>query len=137
MAAANRTATEWERKTKEFKTKKLQKQQARERGEEINSDDDDDDDDDEEDDEVVADIEWGDLGSEDALTGAHPLMQGHFLFHAREGTAVRPEEAAGWTVGPSLAPSGVGRSATAPVVPREGGGSAAVPPDTREASPLA
>jgi len=46
---------------------------AWERGEETDSDDDDNDDD-EEYDEVVADIEWGDLGSEDALTGTHSSM---------------------------------------------------------------
>ena len=84
---------EWEKKTKEFKRKKKQqKQQAQERGEETDSDDDNDD---EEYDEVVADIEWGYLGSEDALTGTHSLMQGPFLFHVREGEAVRPEEEAG------------------------------------------
>ena len=72
MAAANRTAAEWEKKTKEFKRKKKQqKQQAQERGEETDSDDDNDD---EEYDEVVADIEWGDLESEDALIGTHSLM---------------------------------------------------------------
>ena len=71
VATGNRTAAEWDRKTKELKRKKmLQKQQAWERGEEIDSDDDNDDDE-EEYDEVVADIEWGDLGGEDALTGAH------------------------------------------------------------------
>ena len=67
MVVANRTTAKWERKTKEFKRKKqLQKQQARERGEETDSADDDD--------EVVADIEWGNLGGEDALIGAHSSM---------------------------------------------------------------
>ena len=72
MATANHTMVEWEKKMKEFKKKKkLQKQQARERGEEIDSDDDDDD---EEYDEVITDIEWGDLESEDALIGVHSSM---------------------------------------------------------------
>ena len=63
---------EWEKKMKEFKRKKKQlKLQAWERGEETYSDDDDDD---EEDDEVVVDIEWGDLESEDTLTGTHSSM---------------------------------------------------------------
>jgi len=70
----------------------LRKQQAQERGEETDSDNDDDDDD-EEDDEVVVDIEWGDLESEDVLTGTHSSMQGPFLCHTREDVAVRPGEA--------------------------------------------
>ena len=40
----------------------------------METDSDDDDDDEEEDDEVVVDTEWGDLGSEDALTGTHSSM---------------------------------------------------------------
>lgn len=113
MAVVNRTAVEWERKTKEFKRKKmLQKQQVWERGEETNSDDDNDDD--EEYDEVVANIEWGDLGGEDTLIGAHSSMQRPFPFYSRKGEAMRLEEEAGQTVVPSLAPSGVGRSATHP-----------------------
>ena len=71
VVATNCTTAEWERKTKEFKRKKmLQKQQARERGEETDSDDDDDDDEEE----VVIDTKWGDLGSEDVLTGTHSSM---------------------------------------------------------------
>ena len=93
----------------------LQKQQARERGEETDSDDD------EEYDEVVADIEWGDLGGEDALTSAHSLMRGPFPFHAREGEAVRPEEEASQTIGPSFASSRVGGSTTVPEVPAGAG----------------
>jgi len=101
MAVANRTAAEWQKKTKEVKRKKkLQKLRAWERGEETDSDDE------EEDDEVVADIEWDDLGSEDTLTGTHSSMQGPFPFHARERVAVRLEEEAGRTVSPSLAPPG-------------------------------
>ena len=89
MATTNHTTAEWERKTKEFKRKKmLQKQQAREQGEETDSDDDDNDN--EEYDEVVADIEWGNLGSEDVLTGTRSSLQGPFPFHAREDEAVRP-----------------------------------------------
>ena len=44
---------------------------------------------------VVIDIEWGNLGSEDALIGTHSSMQGPFPFHAREGEAVRSEEEVG------------------------------------------
>ena len=44
---------------------------AWEQGEEIDSDDDDDND---EDDEVVADTEWDDLASEDALIGVYLSM---------------------------------------------------------------
>ena len=74
LATTNRTTVEWDRKTRELKRKKmLRKQQAWERGEETDSDDDDDDDD-EEYDEVVTDIEWGNLGGEDALIGAHSSM---------------------------------------------------------------
>ena len=107
MVMVNRTAAEWERKTKEFKRKKmLNKQQAWERGEETDSDDNDEEE--EEYDEVVADIEWDDLGREDTLIGTHSSMQGPFSFHAREGAAVRPEEV-GRTIGPSLGPSVGGR----------------------------
>ena len=64
---ANRTVAEWDRKTKELKRKKmLQKQQARERGDEIDNDVDDDE---EEFDEVVADVEWDVLEGEDTLIG--------------------------------------------------------------------
>ena len=70
VVTANRTAAEWQKKTKEDeRRKKQQKLRARERGEEIGSDDDDDDD--KEDDEVDADTEWDDLASEDTLTGIH------------------------------------------------------------------
>jgi len=125
MAAANRTAAEWQKKTKEVeRKKKQQKLQARERGEETDSDDNDDDD--EEDDEVVTDTEWGDLGDEDTLTGTHSSMQGPFLFHAREGAAMRSEEA-GWIVGLSLEPLGAGGSTTKPKVPVKGSGPTAVP----------
>ena len=69
LATAIRTAAEWDRKTKELKRKKmLQKQQAWERGEEIDCDDEDDE---EEFDEVVADVEWDVLEGEDSLTGTH------------------------------------------------------------------
>ena len=70
VATVNRTTAKWQKKMKEFKKKKkLQKLQAWERGEETDSDDDN-----EEDDEVVTDIEWDDLGSEDVLTGTHSSM---------------------------------------------------------------
>ena len=80
----------------------------------------------EEDDEVVTGVEWDDLGSEDTLTDTYSSMQGPFSFHARDDAAVRPEEV-GRTIGPSLEPSGAGRSATAPEVPAEGSGPAIVP----------
>ena len=80
MAAANRTAAEWQKKTKEDeRRKKQQKLRARERGEETDSDDNDDNDD-----EVVVDSEWDDLESEDTLIGTHSSMQGPFPFHAGE-----------------------------------------------------
>ena len=48
--------TEWDKRTRELKKKKmLWKQQAQDRGEETGSDDDDDD---EDFDEVVADVDW-------------------------------------------------------------------------------
>ena len=113
---------EWEKKTKTFKRKKKQqKQQAHERGEETDCDDD------EEYDEVVTDIEWGDLESEDALTGTHSSMQGPFPFHAGEDEAVRPKEEAGRTVGPSLGSSGANGSATTLEVPVEESDPTAMP----------
>ena len=84
MAMANRTTTEWDRKTRELKRKKmLRKQQAWERGEETGSDDDDDDEE-EEFDEVVANVEWDVLEGEDSLTGTRLPTQGPFLFHVGE-----------------------------------------------------
>ena len=78
MAAANRTATEWDKKTRELRKKKLlRKRQARDQGEETGSDDDDNDDD-----EVAADVDWDILEDEDMLTDAHRPMQGPFPFHA-------------------------------------------------------
>ena len=70
MAATNRSAAEWDRRTIELrKQKMLQKQQAWDRGEEAGSDDDDDnDDDDEESGEVPADVDWDVLEGEDSLT---------------------------------------------------------------------
>ena len=57
----------WDRRTRELKKKEmLQKQQARDRGEEIGSDDDDD-----EFNEVVADVDWDVLEGEDTLTDTH------------------------------------------------------------------
>ena len=68
MEIVNRTAVEWDSKTKELKRNKmLPKQQAREQGEETNSDEDDDDN--EEYDEVVANVEWDVLEGEDSLIG--------------------------------------------------------------------
>ena len=89
MTVANRATTEWQRKAKEDeRRKKQQKLRARERGEDMDSDDDND----EKDDEVVADIEWDDLETEDTLTGIHSSMQGPFLFHAGGSTSVRTVE---------------------------------------------
>ena len=125
MAMANRTAAEWDRKTKELKRKKmLQKQQAWERGEETDSDNDDE----EEFDEVVADVEWDVLEGEDTLTGTHSSTQGPFPFHVGGSKSVRPAEM-GQTIGPSSGLVGAGGSAVAPGVPVEGGGSTAAPHD--------
>ena len=70
-----------------MKRAKRQKQEARDRGEDMSSDDDDDDDDD--DDEVTVDVDWGALEDEDVLTSAHPSMQGPFPFHAEGSESVR------------------------------------------------
>ena len=59
----------------------LQKQQARERGEETSSDDDEEE---EEFDEVVANVEWDVLEGEDSLTGTHSSMQGPHTFNSGE-----------------------------------------------------
>ena len=62
LAAANRTAAEWDKRTRELKKQELiWKQQARDRGEEVSSDDDDDD-------EAAAGVAWGDLENEDSLS---------------------------------------------------------------------
>ena len=90
MAVANRTAAEWQKKTKEFKRKKkLQKLRAWERGEETDGDDEEEE---EEDDEVVVDIEWDDPASEDTLIGIHSSAQGPFPFHAGESASTVPVE---------------------------------------------
>ena len=66
LAKANRIAAEWDKKTRELRKKKLlQKQQARDRGEETCSDDDD---------EVAADMDWDVLEDEDTLTDTHRSM---------------------------------------------------------------
>ena len=75
LAAANRTAAEWDKRTRELKKKEmLRKQQARDQGEETDSDDDDD-----EFDEVVADVDWDVLEGKDSLTGTQLSTQGPFL----------------------------------------------------------
>ena len=133
MATANRTTAEWDRRMKELKRKKmLQKQQARECGEEIDSDDDDE----EEFDEVVADVEWDVLEGEDTLTGTHLSTQGPFSFHARGSESVRPAET-GQTIGPSSGLVGAGGYTTMPGVPTERGGPVAMPLEAREMSPSA
>jgi len=119
VVAANHVVAEWQRKTKEVeRKKKQQKLQAREWGEETDSDDDN-----KEDDEVVADAEWDDLESEDTLTCTHSSMQGHFPFHAGGSELVRPVEM-DQTVGPSSGPAGAGGSTTTSEVPLEGSGPA-------------
>ena len=66
LAAANHTAAEWDKRTRELKKKKmLRKQQAWDQGEETGSDDDDEE---EEFDEVVAEMDWDVLEGEDSLT---------------------------------------------------------------------
>jgi len=92
VVTANLTAAEWDRKTKELKRKKmLQKQQARERGEEIDSDNNDDSEE-EEYDEVVVDVEWDVLEGEDSLTGTNSSSLGPFPFHAGGSEFARPTE---------------------------------------------
>ena len=67
LTAANHTAAEWDKRTRELKKKELiRKQQAWDRGEEVSSDDHDDNDDD--DDEAAAGVDWGDLENEDSLS---------------------------------------------------------------------
>ena len=88
LTVANRTEAEWQRKVKEDeRRRKQQKLHVWEHREEADSDDDE-----EEDDEVVANIEWDDLESEDMLIGTHSSMQGSFPFHARGSESVRPTE---------------------------------------------
>ena len=72
MRVANHAKGEWLRKAKEDKRKKRQwKLQAWERGEDSDSDDDDDE---EGNNEVIDDIEWDVLESEDVLTGIHSSL---------------------------------------------------------------
>ena len=93
--------------------KKQQKLHAWELREETNSDEDDNEEEEEEGEEVVADPEWGDLESEDTLTGIPSSMQGPFPFHAGGSESVRMMEV-GQTVGPSSEQVGAGGSAAAP-----------------------
>ena len=75
LAALNRIAAEWDKKTRELKKQeRRRKQEARDRGEDVSSDDDDDDDDDDGD-EVAGDVDWVVLEDEGTLTSAHPSMQ--------------------------------------------------------------
>ena len=92
----------------------LRKQQARDRGEEIDSDDDDDNNDDK----VAADVDWDVLEDEDMLIDAHPSMQGPFLFHAEGSESMRSVEV-GRTIGPSSGPVGAGEFAAPSGVPPE------------------
>jgi len=122
---------EWDKRTRELKKKKmLQKQQARDRGEETGCDDNDDDDD--KFDEVVADVDWDVLEGEDSLTGTQLSTQGPFPFHVGGSESVRLAEA-GQTIGPSSGPVGAGGSAASPGVPAEdrwmGGGGSVVAPE--------
>ena len=78
---ANRIVAEWDKKTRELRKKLLlQKQQARDRGEETCSDDDD---------EVAADMDWDVLENEDMLIDAHRPMKGPFPFHAEGSEFMR------------------------------------------------
>jgi len=74
VAAANRVAAEWEKRTREQKkAEERWKQEARDRGEEVSSDDGDDDDDDDID-EVATGVDWGVLEDEGMLTNAPSSM---------------------------------------------------------------
>ena len=71
MAAANRVATEWEKRAREQKkAEERRKQEAWDRGEDVSSDDDDDDVD-----EVAAGVDWGVLEDKGTLTSAPPSVQ--------------------------------------------------------------
>ena len=119
-AAANRAVAGWDKKTRELAKKKaIQKQQARDRGEETGSEDDDDDD---ESDEAAAGMDWGDLENEDLLS-----TQGPFPFHAEGSESTRTVEP-----GLPLGPVGAGGSTATLGVPVEdrwmgGDGSMVVP----------
>ena len=75
LAASNRIAAEWDKRTRELKKQEMRrKQEAWDRGEDVSSDDNDDDDDDDVD-EVAADVDWGILEDEGMLTSAPPSVQ--------------------------------------------------------------
>ena len=70
MAAVNRVAAEWGKRTREQKkAEERRKQEARDRGEDVSNDDDDDDVD-----EVATGVDWGILEDEGMLTSAHPSV---------------------------------------------------------------
>ena len=75
----------------QMKRAKRQKQEARDRGEDVSGDDDDDDDDD--DDEVAVGVDWDVLEDEDTLTSGHPSVQGPCPFHTEGSESVRSVEA--------------------------------------------
>ena len=145
------------------KAEEQQKQEARDRGEDVNSDDDDDDDDDDVD-VVAAGVDWGILEDEGTLTSAPPSMQEPPSSHtegsesarlaevgAKESTAsrgvpvedqwvARSKEAPevlmeeGGPVAVSQERTEVSGSATQPEVLTKRGASAAAPSETREIS---
>ena len=93
LAASNRIAAEWDKKTRELRKQERQrKQEARNRGEDVSSDDDDDDDDDDDGDEVASNMDWGVLEDEGTLTSAHPSVQEPLPFHAEGSESVRSAE---------------------------------------------
>ena len=91
LAASNRIAAKWDKKTRELKKQERRwKQEARDRGEDVSSDDDDDDDDDG--DEVAGDVDWGVLEDEGTLTSAPPSVQEPLLFRAEGSESARSAE---------------------------------------------
>ena len=92
LAASNRIAAEWDKKTRELrKQERRRKQEARNRGEDVSSDDDDDDDDDNGD-EVAGDVDWGVLEDEGTLTSAHPSVQEPLPFRVEGSESARSAE---------------------------------------------
>ena len=101
-----------------MKRAKRQKQEARDRGEDVSSEDDHDDDDD--DDEVAVDVDWGILEDEDTLISARPSVQGPFPFHVEGSESVRSVEAGESTASHGMRPriGGWGKAGLPPPTPR-------------------
>ena len=132
----------------QMKRAKRQKQEARDRGEDVSSDNDDDDDDD--DDKVDIGVDWDVLEDEDTLTSAHPSVQGPFPFHVEGIGSVEAGESAALHGVPAedrwMGESGSaaadpevmverGGVGAAPHQMMEGSGSGAVPHEVMEMSP--